>query len=107
MSFFSSSTPTAQRVALLQNGSKFSSSISSLSGSPLASNIAAKVDSVTLTSSTQAKVTYDITGPGGVALLSNKTGTAVLEGGVWKVGDASFCQLLNLQGGTLPSACKA
>jgi hypothetical protein len=30
----------------------------------------------------------------------------VLENGTWKVGDASFCQLLSLQG-TPPSACKS
>lgn len=107
MAFFSSSTPNAQRVALLQNGSAFSSAISSFSSNPLASNISAKVLSVTLTSSTQATVKYDIDGPGGTALLSNETGTAVLEGGTWKVGDTSFCQLLNLSGGKVPSACKS
>jgi hypothetical protein len=107
MTFFNSSTPTAQRVALLQNGSSFTSAITALSSNPLAAGLAAKVLSVNLTSSTQATVKYDLTGPGGVALLSNQTGTAVLQGGVWKVGDSSFCALLSLQGGTLPSACKS
>jgi hypothetical protein len=105
--FFNSSTPTAQRVALLQNGSAFSSAIGSFASNPLAQNVSAKVTSVTLTSSTQATVKYDLVGPGGTALLSNQTGTAVLEGGVWKVGDASFCGLLTLAGGTVPSACKS
>jgi hypothetical protein len=105
--FFSSSTPMAQRVSLLQNGSTFSSAISSFSSNPLAAGISAKVTAVTLTSATQATVKYDLDGPGGAALLANQSGTAVLEGGVWKVGDSSFCGLLTLAGGTIPSACKS
>jgi hypothetical protein len=107
MAFFSSSTPTAQRVSLLQNGSAFSSAISSFSSNPLAAGISAKVLSVTLTSSTQATVKYDIDGPGGTTLLPNQAGIAVLEGGAWKVGDTSFCALLHLSGGSVPSACKS
>jgi hypothetical protein len=105
--FFSSSTPNAQRATLLQNGSALSSAISSFSSNPLASGISAKVLSVTLTSATQATVKYDIDGPGGTTLLSNRTGTAVLVNGTWKVGVASFCQLLNLAGGNIPAACKS
>jgi hypothetical protein len=107
--FFDSATPTSQRVALLQNGSTFSSALSSLASNPLSTGLAAKVTSVTVTSATQATVKYNLTGPGGTALLSNQTGTAVLEGGVWKVGDASFCGLLSVAGAALnlkvPAAC--
>ena len=67
----------------------------------------AKVNSVTLTSTTQATVKYDLDGPGGTSLLPNQVGTAVLVNGVWQVGDASFCGLLALAGGTIPSACKS
>ncbi|HEX3965071.1 MAG TPA: hypothetical protein VHZ03_51920 [Trebonia sp.] len=105
--FFNSSTSTAKRLSLLQNGSALSSAIASFSSNPLAADISAKVLSVTLTSPTQATVKYDLDGPGGTALLSNQTGTAVLVNGVWQVGDASFCGLLTLAGGTLPSACKS
>ena len=44
---------------------------------------------------------------GGTGLaLANQTGTAVYEGGTWKVGDVSFCQLLKLENnGTAPAAC--
>jgi hypothetical protein len=106
--FFSSSTPNAKRVSLLQNGSAFSSAISGFSSNPLAAGLVAKVNSVALTSTTQATVKYDLDGPGGTALLPNQTGTAVLVNGVWQVGDASFCGLLNLvPGGTVPSACKS
>ncbi|MCW2936254.1 MAG: hypothetical protein JWM19_7216 [Actinomycetia bacterium] len=105
--FFRSSTPNAKRISLLQNGSAFSSAISGFSSNPLAAGIVAKVNSVTLTSTTQATVKYDLDGPGGTTLLPNQTGTAVLVNGVWQVGDASFCGLLGLAGGTLPSACKS
>ncbi len=105
VAFFNPSTPNAKRVSLLQNGSAFSSAISSFSSNPLAAGISAKVTKVTLTSGTQATVKYDIDGPGGTTLLPGQTGTAVLDGGVWKVGDASFCGLLHLAGGTMPSAC--
>jgi hypothetical protein len=39
------------------------------------------------------------------------TGTAVLQGGVWKVGDSSFCGLLSEAGPLLnikvPAACSS
>ena len=103
--FFNSSTPTSQRVALLQNGSTFATAISGLSG--LVSKLGAKVTNVTLNSATTATVTYNLTA-GGSSLLTGQTGTAVLENGVWKVGDASLCGLLKLvPGGTVPSACSS
>jgi hypothetical protein len=103
--FFSSSTPTSERVTLLQNGSAFAGAISGLAS--LVSNLGAKVTSVTLTSATTATVKYDLTS-GGSSLLNNQTGTAVLQNGVWKVGDASLCGLLKLvPGGTVPSACSS
>ena len=103
--FFNSSTPTSERVTLLQNGSAFGGAISGLTS--LVSNLGAKVTNVTLTSATRATVKYDLTA-GGTSLLSNQTGTAVLENGVWKVGDASLCGLITLvPGGTVPSACSS
>jgi hypothetical protein len=101
--FFSSSTPNSERVTLLQNGNAFAGAISGLTS--LVSDLGAKVTGVTLTSATTATVKYDLTA-GGTSLLSNQTGTAVLENGVWKVGDASLCDLIKLvPGGTVPSAC--
>jgi hypothetical protein len=101
--FFNSSTPNSERVTLLQNGNAFAGAISGLTS--LVSNLGAKVTGVTLTSATTATVKYDLTA-GGTTLLSNQTGTAVLENGVWKVGDASLCGLIKLvPGGTVPSAC--
>jgi len=103
--FFSSSTPTSQRVALLQNGTAFATAIASLSH--LVSGLGATVKSVTVNSPTSATVTYNLTA-GGSSLLSHQTGTAVYENGVWKVGDASLCGLLKLApGATLPAACSS
>jgi hypothetical protein len=103
--FFNSSTSTADRVSLLQNGSKFTGAINAMSSLPLASGIGAKVTNVVVNSPTKATVTYDITS-GGSSLLPNQTGTAVYQGGTWKVGDASLCGLFKLvPGGTVPSAC--
>ena len=103
--FFSSGTPNSERVTLLQNGSAFAGAISGLAS--LVSNLGAKVTNVTLTSATMATVTYDLTS-GGSSLLNNQTGTAVLQNGVWKVGDASLCGLIKLvPGGAVPSACSS
>jgi purine-cytosine permease-like protein len=91
--FFNSSTPTSERVALLQNGSAFAVAIGSLSH--LVSGLGAKVTAVTVNSPTSAKVTYNLTASG-ASLLSGQTGVAVYDNGVWKVGDASLCCLLKL-----------
>lgn len=105
--FFNFGTPTSERVALLQNGSAFSSAISALSKIPLASGIGAKVTGVTVTSPTMATVTYAIVS-GGTTLLGGQTGTAVYQDGTWKVGDASLCNLFKLiPGGSVPAACSS
>jgi purine-cytosine permease-like protein len=103
--FFSSSTPTSQRVALLQNGTAFAAAIGSLTH--LVNGLGATVTGVTVNSPTSATVTYNLTA-GGSSLLKNQTGTAVYDNGVWKVGDASLCSLLKLApGATLPAACSS
>ena len=106
--FFSSSTPNSERAALLQNGQTFASAIKSFASNPLASQVSAKVDSVTLSSATQAAVKYDLTAAG-QSVASGQTGTAILQDGTWKVGDDVFCGLLKqgaaLLNMTLPAAC--
>ena len=105
--FFDASTPLSERVALLQNGSSFSSAIDSFSKLPLANGIGAKVTGVTVTSATSATVTYSIVS-GSTTLLGGQTGTAVYEDGMWKVGDASLCNLFKLiPGGSEPAACSS
>jgi hypothetical protein len=103
--FFNASTPTSERVALLQNGAAFAMAISGLSH--LVSGLGATVTSVTVTSPTSATVKYNLTASGST-LLSGQTGTAVYENGTWKVGDASLCGLLKLvPGGSTPAACSS
>ena len=103
--FFNASTPTSERVALLQNGAAFAVAISGLSH--LVSGLGATVTSVTVTSPTSATVKYNLTASGST-LLSGQTGMAVYENGTWKVGDASLCGLLKLvPGGSTPAACSS
>jgi hypothetical protein len=106
--FFSSSTPVAQKVTLLQNGSTFEAASKAFANFPLASSLGAKVTNVTVNSATSATVTYSITTSSGSTLLPNQKGTAVYQDGVWKVGDASLCGLLKLvPGSTPPAACNS
>jgi hypothetical protein len=86
--------PNSKRVQLLQNGSEFSSSVIAFSSSPLASAVTSKVDSVTVTSATQAKVKYDLSAMG-TTVAKGASGTSVLQDGTWKVGDGVFCGLLS------------
>ncbi len=103
--FFDGQTSAAKKIQLLQNGPKFAAVINAQAGSGLASTAGAKVTAVVVNSATSATVSYDITLSGATA-LANQTGTAVYEGGMWKVGDVSFCQLLKLENsGTAPSVC--
>jgi hypothetical protein len=102
VAFFSGSTSAGKKISLLQNGSAFSSVIDAQASSSLAKGASAKVKKVTLTSSTRASVTYTVL-LDGVAALSDQSGTAVLEGGTWKVGAASFCGLLSLEGVKTPA----
>ena len=105
--FFSGTTPAAKKIALLQNGQKCAAIIQAQAASGLAQSASAKVTAVHVISATQATVTYDIY-LGGKPALSNQTSTAVYPDGTWKVGDASFCQLLALEnGGKAPAACSS
>jgi hypothetical protein len=102
--FFSSKTPPSRKASLVQNGSRFSSVIAQMAKSPLASHTSATVKKVTLRGPGRATVRYTIDVAGKPA-LANQTGAAVRENGSWKVGDASFCKLIALEG-QAPSACK-
>jgi hypothetical protein len=108
--FFNPKTSVSQRVSLLQDGSTFASVIKAQAGSSLAATASAQVTKVTVITTSEAGVTYNILVAGTVA-LKNQTGTAVYEDGTWKVGVASFCGLLTLEnaGKTsgLPAACRS
>ena len=100
--FFSPSTPLPDRVAVLQNGSKFKSVVQGFASNPLAQKVNVAVTSVKLEGADNAKVVYTI--KLGSAGLPKQTGTAVRESGKWKVGYASLCRLVALNGGA-PPAC--
>jgi len=105
--FFNFKTPTAKRIALLENGSQFSSIIKGQAGQGLASTANAKVLSVSNVTASQATVKYNIL-LGTTPALTNQSGTAVFQDGTWKVGDGSFCGLLKLEGlKPLPPACSS
>jgi hypothetical protein len=108
--FFNPKTPVSQRVGLLQDGPSFASVIKAQAGSALAGSASAQVTKVTVTSASQAAVTYNVL-LAGTPALKNQAGTAVYEDGMWKVGVGSFCGLLTLENGGktsgLPSVCKS
>ena len=101
--FFAGSTSAPDKVKLLENGSQFAGALEAAAKSPLAKQSGAKVGRVTLLGPAKAKVVYAIL-LAGKPVLSHRQGTAVKVDGQWKVGTASFCQLLALQGGA-PKAC--
>jgi len=105
--FFDSSTSVSEKAKLLQNGPTFSSAITSFTQLPLANGIGAKVTAVVVNSATTATVSYNIVA-GGSTLLANQSGKAVYQDGIWKVGDATLCNLFKLiPGGSVPSACSS
>ncbi|HLX33245.1 MAG TPA: hypothetical protein VKR79_10830 [Gaiellaceae bacterium] len=104
-SFFSSKTPVSQKPAMLENGSKFASTITALASNPLASQLSAKVSKVTLRGTDTAEVVFSIY-LGSTAALKNQIGYAYKTHGKWVVGSASLCKLIALQGST-PAACKS
>ena len=105
--FFSGKTSAAKKITLLQNGQAYTAIIHAQSGSSLASSALAKVTKLTVTSPTQATVTYNVL-LGTTPALTSQSGVAVYQNGTWKVGDASFCGLLALEnGGKAPSVCSS
>jgi hypothetical protein len=105
--FFNASTPTADKIKLLQNGSTFAAAITALASFPLASSLGSKVTAVVVNSPAKATVSYNLVS-GTQTLLGNQTGVSVYQDGIWKVGDASLCALFKLvPGGTVPAACSS
>jgi hypothetical protein len=100
--FFSGQTSAARKLALLQNGSTFASIVNSQASSGLAQSAKAKVSAVTGLTATSGDVHYAIY-LGSTPALPNQVGVAIKQDGTWKVSDASFCVLLNLEGVRAPS----
>jgi hypothetical protein len=99
---FSGKSSVPDRVAVLQDGSRFKSVVESFASNPLAKNASAKVFSVTMQGADKAKVVYTVK-LGGTSLTS-QTGSAVKQNGTWKVGYLGLCKLVAL-GGTTPTVC--
>jgi hypothetical protein len=102
--FFSGKSSVPQRVAVLQDGPRFTSVVRSFASNPAAKQVSVDVSSVTLEGANRAKVVYTVKLAG--ASLPRQTGSAVRQSGRWKVGYPSLCRLVAL-GGTTPSACKS
>lgn len=100
--FFDPTTTLDQRVKLLQNGEQFRSALEAQAKSPLAKSSSVNVSNVTVSGDTAA-VTFDILLNGKPA-LSNQNGQMVKTDGQWQVSTATFCALLQMQGGA-PAAC--
>jgi hypothetical protein len=94
-SFFSKTTPLAQREALVENGSAMAGAMQAFAASPLTSEVTASVSGVTFPSPTKADVTYSISLNGQV-VENAMAGNAVYQGGKWLVADTTLCGLLQL-----------
>ena len=101
---FSPTTSLADRIAVLQDGSKFKTVVAGFASNPLAKKVRVVVSKVQPHGADQATVVYTVKF-GGTSLPTQK-GSAVLQNGSWKVGFASLCKLVAL-GGSTPSACKS
>ncbi len=98
--FFHSGTKPRVAAQLLENGSKLGAAIRVAGRLQHKQQITedAKVLNVAFTGPTMATVTYNLLSHGSV-LLPNATGQAVLQGGRWKVSQATFCTLVQLGAG--------
>jgi hypothetical protein len=112
VTFFNGAVPIPRRLGLLQDGGQFASFVRSqekTSVLALVLQATATVSSVTIGPPGQASVRYTIL-LGGKPLEKNLLGTAVYDGGRWKMAVTTFCGLLHLAFGNksrvLPAACQ-
>lgn len=95
------------KIAVIQNGSAIESSFTAALNSSLSSAATgSKIDSTKILTASQctaqklpspcAKITYDLLGAGGSALLGGQTGYAVYLNGKWLVAKVTICTLLGL-----------
>ncbi|OEJ31349.1 hypothetical protein [Streptomyces subrutilus] len=95
--FFDSKVSVAKKAELLQNGEFLEPLLSGFAGTTDAAVSSAEVTDVVFTAPTEARVTYDLL-LGGIPVLPQTEGTAVLEDGVWKVSAKTLCALVELSG---------
>jgi hypothetical protein len=101
--FFDGATPDDKKMQVLEDGQQFAAVMKAQGSMPMATQTQATVADVKVTDPSHATLTYSITMKGN-ALLPNQPGTAVKQGGAWKVSKKSFCGLLKLEG-SVPPAC--
>jgi len=99
--FLRSGTPQAKAVTLLENGTSMGAALRKAQQEDKATGGArsAKVVSIEFTSPTEANVNYKLHAAGTVL---NSSGQAVLQDGVWKVSETTFCTLVVLGNGSRP-----
>lgn len=94
--FFSKTTPIAQKETLLQDGSSsMADAVQSFAKDPMVGEVTAKVQGVTFPSPTKADVTYSIS-LGSQVVENAMAGNAVYLNGQWLVADTTLCGLLQL-----------
>jgi hypothetical protein len=96
VTLFNGAAPYTAKVGIVQNGATFEPILKEQAANSTAKGATATVQSVTLTSATTASVGYTVL-LGGSPVLTNQKGTAVLQGGVWKVSVPSFCGIASLE----------
>jgi hypothetical protein len=95
--FFDPKIPVSQKTNIVENYNTLKPILETQTTSPQAQQIKAKVTDITLSSSTSAKVTYDIISTqNNTALLPGAAGEAIKQGGNWKVTVKTFCSLIKL-----------
>lgn len=101
--FFNSATPHSTAVKLLQNGANLGPAVKFAARLAKKEKLkeAAKVTQIGFPTPTTATIIYNLYGnkkgtETGTPLLANSNGQAVLDGGVWKVAQITFCTLVDL-----------
>jgi hypothetical protein len=99
--FLRSGTPKAAAVGLLENGDQLGAALKKAAqeDEETGGERSATVKTIIFTSPTRANVTYELHAAGQIL---NSAGEAVLQDGVWKVSEATFCTLVVLGNGSRP-----
>jgi hypothetical protein len=99
--FLSSDTSRAVALSLLENGDHLTVALKKADqeNEETGGERSAKVTQVTFTSPTKANVNYDLHAAGQEL---KSAGEAVLQDGVWKVSETTFCTLVELGNGSQP-----
>jgi hypothetical protein len=101
--FFAPASSARQKLAVLEHGSAMGPVLRAFSGDERGGETRAEVRKVEFTGPTEAAVTYDLV-VGEATALPGASGTAVQEGGTWKVSVRTLCALVRMSGNAAASA---